>query len=698
MAKLMIHVGVSMDRSLTTAYQPVIDAANKAAAATTAAGKRSGAAIASETKKGTSAADKEYAKLAKAAEGWQRAAVKSAEKAGRDEVKSAERSAREQIRAAQSVTKAKKSEGEKQVRDAAAAAERGASARARAHDRDAKLAQRHAGAALRSGGNVAREVFGMGRSAVGSGFGVAMSGLGGMGVQVDAGHMVKQNSDLETLATSVSNSGYMAGDRRNGQRVDKNRLMEQAFSVGNSTGTDANVALEGLAKFTAKTGDLQTGRDILQQMAVLSKATGTNLGDMLDASGDVANQLGDVEGKGELIRSVMTSIAAQGKLGAVEIRDLAKQMAKVAASATMYTGNRVEVMKDMGALVQGARGTGGAVSASQAATSLGSFTNVFGKGARRKAFDEAGVKVEAADKQLRRPIEIIKDALRATGGDTVEMHKMFADVASQKITRPYETAFKDAGGGEAGIVAVQKKFDDLRSATIAEEEVARSFANAMKNSQSQTEIFNNQMRQSALRMQQDLTPAMQQLAPAVVNATKSLANAVTWLTGDKQLQNSLTNAKEGVPDAIKATEKQIAGGVIAEPTRADNKQQEAEARDAFSRASIAYEQAKEEADAKKNGPKSINQKVFERFDAVMAATGRSTDTSGNKAAGEKVADAKATMEESRKLFQDMLTENAKVSTLLASGTIRVIIANPTPTKDVPLSTPGAGVESKPWSQ
>ena len=64
--------------------------------------------------------------------------------------------------------------------------------------------------------------------------------------------------------------------------------MREARQVANETGFGANQLMEGLQKFVGKTGDLETGRQVMRDLAKLSKATGTNLEDMVDAAGDVS--------------------------------------------------------------------------------------------------------------------------------------------------------------------------------------------------------------------------------------------------------------------------------------------------------------------------------------------------------------------------------------------------------------------------
>jgi len=148
--------------------------------------------------------------------------------------------------------------------------------------------------------------------------------------------------------------------------------MSQALQVGGETGTDANAALEGLSKFVGKTGDLKLGRELMKDLAVYAKATGTELDDMTDAAADVATALPEAADKNKQVLAVMRAIAGQGKLGAVEVKDLASQMAKLAANAGQFEGSAADNIITLGAMAQESRQRGGSASASQATQSVAS--------------------------------------------------------------------------------------------------------------------------------------------------------------------------------------------------------------------------------------------------------------------------------------------------------------------------------------
>lgn len=369
-------------------------------------------------------------------------------------------------------------------------------------------------------------------STVRAGVGVASQIARGAGVNFDLGSMIGKSVDLEKRATDLSNAGYLAGGKgAAGQRQDPGQIMADIKQAANGAAVDINLMAEGLQAFVGKTGDLELGRQIIGGMGKLARATGADINDMVNAAGDVAANLGDVENKAGAVNVIMRTIAGQGKLGAVEIKDLASQMAKLAAMAPQFSGSFEDNMANMGALVQMTRQKGGAASATQAATSLTSFVNTFSKGQRRKAFTAAGIDVEDKDGKLRSPEEIILDSLRKTKGDSVQMGKLFSDAGARRVTRGFETVYKEAGGGAAGEKAVREEFEKLAKAQMSEKEVNESFARSMQTAEAKAQLFNNNMQEVAASLAGKVLPALEQAAPKILSSFESFGSMIEKLAG-----------------------------------------------------------------------------------------------------------------------------------------------------------------------
>ena len=631
--QLTIRVGAAVDRSLSEAFRPLVEAAGKAKVS-----------IEKSEKARQNTQSKTEKSVTDDAEKWAKYRDKIRDRSATYAGKLAVKQAAEEMRAASKAAKAEAAEAEKlakqrsQIRDRSAiyagkvaakqaadeireeekktkAYERELAKQNRAHEQAARqrfqqdrakaqwqnkasdsLAASSASerAAMAAGGKSAAGMAGRGLKAAG-GFALGIGGdlARGAGVETDFGAIAQKNFALQEQAQNIANSGYMAGDARNGMRVNANSLASDAMRVGKSTGNDANDAMTGLEGFVSKTGDLATGRDILESMARLSKATGTNLGDMMAAAGGVAMAMGDTEDKGAKLNAIMNGFAAQGKLGAVEIKDLSKQMDKLSAQAGQYEGNLGDNMAMLGALAQSARKGGGATNATQAATSVAAFTSMLKTPKRAEEFEKAtGQKVFNKQGMLRNPEEIIIGALRSKGMSPTEFKTIFANMQGGRAVEESATIYRQAGGGAAGEAAVRANFEQLKKASIDAAEAAESFALAMKQPKSQAEVFNQTMRETTMRMQNELTPALVALAPAVIEAAKAAAEMVAWLTGKSPVEKKLEDTKRNVDSVIAANQKGMATGDVNPGQQALNYKASADAIRTYEAAKAETQQMK----------------------------------------------------------------------------------------------------------
>jgi hypothetical protein len=569
---LLIRVGAAVDNSVSAAFKTTIAAA-KAAQKTTAgvaaqgtqATKRELTVQADAHVKVFQAIQKQRQKII---DNTSKMAGKAAVKEAADEKKAAEDAAKAKVaameRADKLITRIRDQEAKKRANlDAKYLREAEKDLDRRQKVQERTLA-RYRGSASRIGSAVGSAAYSGGRRALGFTKDVAMDIIGGTGVNLDIGSAVAANTSLESRAIALSNSGFMAGAQGpNGARQSSAGLVAEARSIGESTAFDPGKIMEGLQAFTGKTGDLQAGRDALADLAVLSKATGTNLEDMVDAAGDVYSALGDIPNKGLAIVNVMKSIAGQGKLGAVEVKDLATQMAKIGAATGKFEGGGAKNLAIFGAFAQEARQRGGASSATQAATSVQSFANTFSKTARFDAFKALGIDVMSKTEtgKFRDPRDLIVDALVKTKGDPNKMNKLVADAGAKKVVGGFQTVFQDAYNTTKGTddekvaaaaKAVREEMDRLTQAAMGEGEVMESFKNAMGSTESKATLFNNKLEALTAELESQALPALEQLAPqilALVPAVTALVPPMvqfgtmlaTWV-GDKSGANQ--NAEE----------------------------------------------------------------------------------------------------------------------------------------------------------
>lgn len=567
--EIRIKIGASVDRDLATVF-PSLEAAAKKARATIQAEMNAAFAATGTAAKGKLSAPtiKEFRDVEKAAksagEGIKTPLIRAVDSISK-ESRTSFGDMRKQFATLASDAEREMAKVERATRRAAAEQTNFGTALRRSLDAQTRISR---GGLIGSGymsgsaaGAVGRPLLRAGRAALGAARTIGMDLARGAGVQTDLSAMFGQGVQLESAATTLSNQSYMPGAQgAAGRRVDPGELVRQVRGVSNETAFDPTKAMEGLQAFVAKTGDLETGRKILKDMAVLSRATGANLEDVVDAAGDVANQLGDVDNKGDVLNKTMRAIAGQGKLGAVEMKDFASQMAKVAAAASKFGGKPEDNIVLMGALAQEARQRGGAASATQSATAVQSFVAQFSKGKRLEALDKFGVKYQDANGQLTNAQGIITSALQAAGasshGGMTHFRKnvasMFADQQAQRVVMGfgsvYQRAYAGAQGSEADRTAVATKavtdeFQRLIGASMSLSETNESFQKSMNTTEAKVQVFNNKMSETADQLRASMLPALEAVTPALISMATSAANWVDHLFGNRGAEASATAAE-----------------------------------------------------------------------------------------------------------------------------------------------------------
>jgi hypothetical protein len=360
----------------------------------------------------------------------------------------------------------------------------------------------------------------------------------GAGVDFSISGSVSRAVGLEQQAQAIANSGYLAGDTdakgnptANSKRVAASELVAQARDVSGKYGLEANTALDALQGFAGVAGDLELGRNMLADIAKLSAASGTDMGDMALAAANVANQLKGVANREQIINRIMKTIAGQGKLGAVEISDLSTQMARVAAASIKFTGDREVNIQKMGALAQMARSQGGAPSAAEAARSVANFATMFQKSARIDAFKAQGVEV-FADKgktAFKDPFQLIEESLMATGGNLQKLNKMYQDTVAARAVGGAAAIFNSAGGGQAGLTKVRAEFARLmEGAALKDDEINESARLAAETDAARAKRFQNQLDAIVEKTSKDLIPALEKAGPSLLKFAEMLGNLASW--------------------------------------------------------------------------------------------------------------------------------------------------------------------------
>lgn len=369
----------------------------------------------------------------------------------------------------------------------------------------------------------------VGRSAMGAVGAIGRAGVGVLGLAggFAAGNALNTEVQERKLASQLANQAGRPGL--------KGTLLAESRGVA---GFSATESMSALGEFAEKTGDLDVGRGILRDLGALALATGADFGDLGATAGQAFNvirdQIKDPKEQVKELNALMKVLAAQGEMGAVEIKDLARDFGKLGAATRSFEGGAPELLRTMGAFAQLAVARGGAESsadASTASTRLASdiVTN-------RKKFKKLGVNIqsETDPTKLRDPTEIMADVLEKTGGDITKTSGLFG-MESAKIFKSLSPVFANAekqqkGSGRAAVMAEVARFrgaklDDANiqsriSSRLSDPDI--QFKEAMKK-------FNAAVGQELLPVVTKLVAKLTEAMPEIANFTKSLGKAAMWL-------------------------------------------------------------------------------------------------------------------------------------------------------------------------
>lgn len=394
---------------------------------------------------------------------------------------------------------------------------------------------------------------------------------GGMGVNFDVGAGVSKAVQLEKMAVGIVNAGNRGTGSAAGRDAEVKRLQTSAREVGNKYAFDPTAMLSGYAQFQAKTGDTATATAGMDRFANLAKAFNVELNDMISAAGEISSKLEDGftpgEKRAQKTYEILKKLTAQGQEGAIEIADLAKETARIGGGAGFFKGGVGDAMVKLAALAQMARQTGGANSSADAARSVGAFVTQLKTPARRAYLDQYKVDYKAADGSFLDPMEIIKNAIKATGGDTEKMNNIFKSSLGTKTVDPLAMAFRKAGGGAAGEKAMDAQIAKF-TGDISDDTVKENTARAMGTTESKAQVFQNKLDLITASLADRVLPAFEKMAPDIEKVASAFADIVSWaasnplgaiaLTISASLSASIAKAAIG-----EAMSKAIAGSIGA---------------------------------------------------------------------------------------------------------------------------------------
>lgn len=572
MADIRVRVLAVADASLRSAFKPLEEAADAAQKKVRGLGKAVGGPEAKSAQRESLAIAREKIRAAREAHaeierGDARARANSArlsareakdsvkviERQTRDELRIKEKAHRDEVRLFDQKFRARqasmKAEEREILRTAATAERVEARKQNQQNNRDRHQQNRTESGrqrmAMDFGGSVTRSLGGAARGSMS----VASEFARGAGVDTSLANTFGRGNRLQSMAVDLSNQGLNTAGGKG--RESPQKVEARIREVADATGMDRETVAAGIGNQVGKTGNLQTALAGAMDLAKMSKATGSSFADMADAAGDVGNALGEAgdmgnaDKKAQRISDIMRTFSFQGKMGAVEIKNMASQMAKLGSAAGQFEGDAGDNMVKLGALMQLARAEGGASSATQAATAISGMTNTFKTPARVAAFKKQGIDVFNEQGQIKDPVELMKQAFTKTRqGDPTDLKKMFYNVIGAKpvesLSMTYRKAYQAAGGSKndkaadkAGLAAVDAKMAKFNPTTDkARKQIAgdmdSAFAATMGTNESKAQQAQNRLDDIAKGLTEKLIPAFERGAPALEKFVSAVADGAAW--------------------------------------------------------------------------------------------------------------------------------------------------------------------------
>lgn len=580
MGDIRIKVGVALDANVRSVYQPLVLAAQQASQnimrALNTGAKLTVQQQAKTFQEVTPAIAGAYKKAGKAADDSLKQVTKTAkqqaDEMARDVKRAADARVREERAAMREVERDLKTHHDRVYREQTRQNEKLIKAAKEAEYMQWLTKDRYA---RRFGHNVLHN----GTSALNHATRFASDVAHGAGVNASVGGMVHDYVRRQEMATALSTEGWIGAWGHpdtivNGSNVkmDPKAIMSKANDIAEKTGVQggATTIMEGMQQFLMKTGNLREAVDMMEELAVFSKATSTSMDDTLEAVGSLSNALPKTMSESDKMASIkatMRVLGGQGEIGALHVRQLARggNMSKLAGVANQFTlddstsrtlegvGLKDKASKNiavLGAMAQMAMRKGGRESSTGtlAANSAKAFIDDLQSKTTAKRWAEAfGADAVYADKghtQLRDPKALMLAALNKThgAGDKIaalmpnKVSKAFVTAASAYYREGVD-AYKAKSPGasaeelnKAGLDALNKSFDEFLHVTIDGTQLMDKFNEQMKTDASKVAQFNVRLQKLADASAEKLLPALEKLAPSAEKAARMFSTLLVEAT------------------------------------------------------------------------------------------------------------------------------------------------------------------------
>ncbi len=294
------------------------------------------------------------------------------------------------------------------------------------------------------------------------------------------------------------------------------QVRDSILQVSRETGVAKEEILAGASSFVALTGDGKAAAQSMALFARISKATGASMEDIAGASAALMQNLKIAPAEFEKAFSILIR---GGKLGAVELKDMAGLLAGLAPLAERFAGGGgVAGLAKLGGAFQLVRqGTGSAAEAATALESLmGAIVSHAGKlrKAGVKVFDEKTVNGKKV-KELRSLDAIIKSISKSKLGTDQEA---LIDALGRK----------EALAAYIQLTKVQGAWGRIAAETLLADDVAKDYANYQNSTAGKLEKAWNAVK---VQVAEAFTPdRIQAFADTLMRALEMAGKLVNFLS------------------------------------------------------------------------------------------------------------------------------------------------------------------------
>jgi len=390
------------------------------------------------------------------------------------------------------------------------------------HEQRAVMVQGRGRAAARE--RFARSTMGVaGRSVAGSVRAVGAVGAGALAIGGGAAVASSLQSEIE-IDKRVRQAIINARGAGEKGAFSPEQLRSRVRSAAIAGARPEEEVMGGVEAFVAKTGDIKGAVANLQMFSTVAAATGANVEDIASAAADLATKF-DLADPKEMANA-LAAFAFQGKKGAFELRAMAELMPRMGAAGARFGMKGAKGARELGGMAQIAmtaagspEGAATAVEATlrQLVAKAGEIQSGKALGGKRVNVFEGGDPTKAA----RNARDVIGDVISASGGNLVQLQKVFGDegikAISPLVTKFREAADKvgpkgsDADRTAAGRKAVEDAFSSAIDAVGDYSDIQKDAADATAGTSAQIERAQIKFREAIAT---NLLPALTKLMPS----------------------------------------------------------------------------------------------------------------------------------------------------------------------------------------